>query len=92
MTSRVGTSLPAHTTSAGKALLAELPPTELHRRLPSEELTRLTRARMRPVRVSSPRSKMCARAGMPAMRARPRTVCRPSRWSFAIRGDAPSRR
>lgn len=42
VTSRVGTALPAHTTSAGKALLAELPDSELDDLYPLEQLPRAT--------------------------------------------------
>ncbi len=38
VTSRVGTALPAHTTSAGKALLAELPEAEFDALYPQEKL------------------------------------------------------
>lgn len=41
-TSRVGTNLPAHTTSGGKALLAQLSPEMLHALYPEDELPRLT--------------------------------------------------
>ncbi len=40
--SRVGRAYPAHTTSGGKALLAELPPTRLLELYPSDRLPRLT--------------------------------------------------
>ncbi|PQM47308.1 Pectin degradation repressor protein KdgR [Mycobacterium talmoniae] len=40
--SRLGRSLPAHCTSTGKAMLAQLPEPELHRLLPGEELQRVT--------------------------------------------------
>jgi DNA-binding IclR family transcriptional regulator len=39
---RLGTSTPAHCTSAGKAMLARLSETELHQLFPSEELERVT--------------------------------------------------
>ncbi len=40
--SRLGKSLPAHCTSLGKALLAELDDAELHRLFPDEDLTTVT--------------------------------------------------
>ncbi|MGI8682886.1 MAG: IclR family transcriptional regulator [Mycobacteriales bacterium] len=40
--SRVGRAYPAHTTSGGKALLAELPPARLAELYPSDRLARLT--------------------------------------------------
>ncbi len=40
--SRLGRSLPAHCTSAGKAMLAQLPRAELHQLLPDEQLERTT--------------------------------------------------
>ncbi|MEZ0366156.1 IclR family transcriptional regulator [Mycobacterium sp. pUA109] len=40
--SRLGRSLPAHCTSTGKAMLAQLPEPELHRLLPGEQLERVT--------------------------------------------------
>ncbi len=40
--SRVGRAYPAHTTSGGKVLLAELPPARLAELYPSDELSRLT--------------------------------------------------
>jgi len=42
LTSRAGARLPAHTSAIGKALLAELEPDELERRLDGVELERLT--------------------------------------------------
>lgn len=42
LTSRAGARLPAHTSAIGKALLAELDPAELERRLDDAELERLT--------------------------------------------------
>lgn len=41
--SRIGRSYPAHTTSGGKVLLAELPPERLAELFPSERLPRVTR-------------------------------------------------
>ncbi len=40
--SRLGRSLPAHCTSAGKAMLAQLPQAELHQLLPDKQLERTT--------------------------------------------------
>lgn len=40
--SRLGRSMPAHCTSTGKAMLAQLPDAELHQLLPVEELERVT--------------------------------------------------
>lgn len=40
--SRLGRAMPAHCTSTGKAMLAQLPQRELHQLLPDEELERVT--------------------------------------------------
>jgi DNA-binding IclR family transcriptional regulator len=40
--SRVGRTMPAHCTSTGKAMLAQLPQAELHQLLPDENLERIT--------------------------------------------------
>src|SRR6185312_11634451 len=40
--SRLGRTMPAHCTSTGKAMLAELPVPELHQLLPEEQLERIT--------------------------------------------------
>jgi DNA-binding IclR family transcriptional regulator len=40
--SRLGRTMPAHCTSTGKAMLAQLPPAELHQLLPDETLERIT--------------------------------------------------
>ena len=40
--SRLGRTMPAHCTSTGKAMLAQLPLAELHQLLPEENLERIT--------------------------------------------------
>lgn len=42
LTSRVGMTLPIHSTSSGKSLLAYLPATELNRLFPAEQIEKLT--------------------------------------------------